>query len=161
MDMSRDFSYVWKRWELYNGGRLAFLQQELYNYEKERTDHLRCLTKNQKRPPGHPPIMEDHYDILMNDLASVLQTHASIRAQSREMRQLYPVPREQYRDLLEHMAEHGMLEREGYLYFDSPDEFSSVFPLPPLWVIRFLYSPFGKWVIVSDATAVSPSRSGN
>ncbi|KAL2015828.1 hypothetical protein VTK56DRAFT_4718 [Thermocarpiscus australiensis] len=146
MDMFRDFSYVAWRLILYKGGRLAFLCSELHRFDRERGENSRSLTKNQTRAPGHPPIRGD-FDDLIAELDKEFEGYAAVCARYREMRRLHPVPREQYRDLLDHMAEKGMLDKEAYVWMNSPDEFVSISAPPAPWLTRFLYSSVGKWLI--------------
>ena len=158
MDMLRDFSYVGWRLVHYKGGRLAFLNKELRNFDKVNTKHRSGLTKNQTRPPGHPPILDD-YDTLIIAIDEAYEEYWVVLNRVKEARQLHPVPREQYRDVLEHMADMGMLGKDGYVWMDSPDEFVSFSAPPPPWVIHFLYSPLGKWIIVSTPPYSSTPRS--
>ncbi len=148
MGMIRDFSYVNWRVMLDKGGRLAFLSAELRRSDKERGEHLKSLTKNQTRPAGHPPIRGD-YDDLIAACNEASKEYTAACARIQEMQRFHPVPHEQYKNLLEHMAEKGMLDKEGYVWMDSPDEFVSMSAPPSRWVVRFLYSPLGKWIIVS------------
>lgn len=150
MDMVRDYSYVRRRLILYSAGRMAFLCAKLREYEREHKEHSKCLTENQKRAPGNPPVLDSKYDALMAALREEEELYSSLCSRHREMRQLHPTPREQYRDLLQHTISKGMLDEEGYLWMDSPDEFSSISAPPPPWVIRIVYSRFGKWLIVSE-----------
>ncbi|GAB1314276.1 hypothetical protein MFIFM68171_04486 [Madurella fahalii] len=147
MDMFRDYSYLRRRSMLYRAGRMAFLSGELQKYEREHSEHAKCLTRNQKRPPGHPPILDSEFDVLMAAILEEEEAYSSLCSRHREMRELHPAPREQYRHMLQHITDQGMLDREGYWWLDSPDEFNTMSRPHPPWVIRIVYSPLGQWLI--------------
>lgn len=151
----RDFSWVLWQLTLYKGRRLAFLSNRLRQFDRDRTEHLRGLTEYQKRLPGQTVAPSD-YDVLMEEIERGYNEYWPLCERRQQLHRLHPVPREQWEDLLRHAVERGMLDRDAYAWMDSPDEFVSPSPPPPAWVVRFVYSRVGKWIIASHLLPLTP-----
>ncbi|KAK3378224.1 hypothetical protein B0H63DRAFT_548151 [Podospora didyma] len=156
-DIFRSFDYIGLRLILHAAARVAFLEDKLAGFDNDQsTTPLRSLTESQTRPPGHSHVNND-YDTLMADLKEAYLEHTTLLCKYRDLRQLHPVPRPHYRDMLRCMIEEGKLDRDAYGWMKSPDEFVSISEPPHRLMLWLLYSTFGKWLMKKAVSQGSTS----
>ncbi|KAK0720437.1 hypothetical protein B0H67DRAFT_187688 [Lasiosphaeris hirsuta] len=133
-DIFRTYSYLSVRLIQYSGGRLAFLQAKLDEYDQRENIHLRGLTGYQTRVPGCPEV-QGEYDLLMEAMVEEYLQYTRLVSGYKQMLQLHPVPRPHYEDMLGPILRDNMLNMDGLMWMNSPDEACSVSkPLPKVMV---------------------------
>ncbi|KAK3378225.1 hypothetical protein B0H63DRAFT_240927 [Podospora didyma] len=139
--------------------RAAFLQSKLFEFHAQNKD-LRGLNRHQTRLPGQPVDEDDEYKKLLDEQYEALTRYDTLVFQYRQMKQLHPVPRPQFRDTFRHMVAGRMFNREVYdVWMASPDEFVSIDEPLRSCMINIFYSAFGKWLMAKFASKGNEEQS--
>ncbi len=173
-DVLRDYSYSFQRSIIYVGGRLAYLNEKLDEFDKKKGANLRGLTAHQRRLPGQPDTNTmGEFDVFMAEMMKEqrlygrmillypvvgrIVSRADIRwplAELVEKRNMLlsldKVPKQLFfKSIVRTVLSKGMLDEDGLLWLNAPDEARHMSkPLPKL-LVWLMYSPVGCWIVVS------------
>ncbi|KAK4188187.1 hypothetical protein QBC35DRAFT_209378 [Podospora australis] len=141
MDFFRTFSAELGLLKLHYGTQCGSIMKEIRAFTREHGKSLRSLPDHRTTSSDSLDSPYAQYDRLMTRLHEALNNHFSVITKTIEIRKLYPLPIERHRTLMQVIENEQLLQHnDAAVYFDRPDDFSTINPLPPHWVTRVLHS---------------------
>ncbi|KAK4168987.1 hypothetical protein QBC43DRAFT_284239 [Cladorrhinum sp. PSN259] len=133
LDIYRGFDLMNFRVLKYQACELALIQEEIIEFDKTHTEHLRS-------PPGRSP----EFAALIAKWLGKWRDYARYLDDVRKIRQDRLADLYGYTDMITEIHQKDMLETGSYSLYNAPEEWRSFSHQEPEWFNRVLYSSFGR-----------------